>query len=171
MHSLDLRSLDVKFQKLAAGETTTVDLGGVIFTNRIDAVPSGEVDIHFSNAVFEHVPDMGEVSRNLRRITSPGGVGYHIVDFVDHRYYDDATLSPFEKYYDGVLHEINGLLPSELEAAFIHDGWRLKKSRLQLVPDHFFENETRSKVARYENAPVAELNQHINGYEFRLAAA
>lgn len=171
LHSLNLKDIDVHLRKIASGEIRKFDLGGVIFTNSIDEVPSGEIDFHFSNAVFEHIPDMGELSRILQRIASPDSIGYHIVDFVDHRYYDDSSLSPFEKYYDGYLHEINGLLPSELEAPFINTGWNLNKATLQIVPESFFARETRKIIARYENTPMSELSQHINGYEFRKADA
>ena len=49
---------------------------------------SGSVDIVFSNAVVEHLYDLDSSFKQLYRITRPGGLGLHQVDFRDHRNFD-----------------------------------------------------------------------------------
>jgi SAM-dependent methyltransferase len=51
----------------------------------LSAVPSHSVDLIFSNAVFEHLYDLKAASAQIARITRPGGLGLHQVDFRDHR--------------------------------------------------------------------------------------
>ncbi|MDQ6949459.1 MAG: class I SAM-dependent methyltransferase, partial [Actinomycetota bacterium] len=50
------------------------------------AVPSGSVDFIWSNAVLEHVgrSQFLELMTELRRITSPAGMGSHAIDLKDH---------------------------------------------------------------------------------------
>jgi SAM-dependent methyltransferase len=48
-------------------------------------VPDHSVDLVFSNAVFEHLYDLDSAFGHLARITKPGGLGLHQVDFRDHR--------------------------------------------------------------------------------------
>src|SRR5262249_34537432 len=50
-----------------------------------DVVPPGSVDVVFSNAVVEHLCDPGAAFAALYRMTRPGGIGLHQVDFRDHR--------------------------------------------------------------------------------------
>jgi SAM-dependent methyltransferase len=50
----------------------------------------GEVDAVFTVSVFEHLERPEEAVESLRRVTRPGGVGYHVVDFSDHRRYADV---------------------------------------------------------------------------------
>ena len=42
-------------------------------------------DLVFSNAVLEHVQDIGVTARNLAAVTAAGGYGFHQVDLRDHR--------------------------------------------------------------------------------------
>ena len=51
----------------------------------LEEVPDGAFDLVVSNAVFEHVEDVPRAYRILARITRPGGLGIHQVDFRDHR--------------------------------------------------------------------------------------
>jgi SAM-dependent methyltransferase len=50
------------------------------------AIPDGSVDLVVSEAVLEHVrrEDMAPLMAQLRRVTAPGGVGLHTIDFQDH---------------------------------------------------------------------------------------
>jgi SAM-dependent methyltransferase len=50
--------------------------------------PSESADIVFSNAVGEHLADVGRAFQQIYRVTRPGGVGLHQVDFRDHRNFD-----------------------------------------------------------------------------------
>jgi SAM-dependent methyltransferase len=54
---------------------------------QLDQMPD-RFDCILSNAVLEHVADLGLAARNLARITKPSGVNLHQIDFHDHRYVD-----------------------------------------------------------------------------------
>ncbi len=47
--------------------------------------PSESADIVFSNAVGEHLADAARAFQQLYRVTRPGGIGLHQIDFRDHR--------------------------------------------------------------------------------------
>ncbi len=51
-------------------------------------VATGSVDVVFSNAVLEHVGDLETAFAQLYRITRPGGINLHQIDFRDHRDFD-----------------------------------------------------------------------------------
>jgi ubiquinone/menaquinone biosynthesis C-methylase UbiE len=54
----------------------------------VGELPDGSIDIHYSNATFEHLADIPASIAQLGRITKPGGVGFHQIDFRDHRNFD-----------------------------------------------------------------------------------
>ena len=47
--------------------------------------PDDTFDLVFSNAVLEHLYDLRRGTEQLYRVTRPGGIGCHWVDFRDHR--------------------------------------------------------------------------------------
>ena len=47
--------------------------------------PHSDFDVVLSNAVLEHVYELAAVVRELARVTVPGGIGSHQVDFWDHK--------------------------------------------------------------------------------------
>jgi SAM-dependent methyltransferase len=51
-------------------------------------LPSDHFDFVISNAVVEHLSDLDEAFAQLYRVTRPGGIGLHQVDFRDHRDFD-----------------------------------------------------------------------------------
>lgn len=51
----------------------------------LSALGNDSFDIILSNAVLEHVHDPERVTRELFRVTRPGGIGLHQIDFRDHR--------------------------------------------------------------------------------------
>lgn len=51
-------------------------------------LPDASFDIIVSNAVLEHVGDVKQTAIELARLTKPGGIGIHQVDFRDHRNFD-----------------------------------------------------------------------------------
>lgn len=63
-------------------------------------VPAAGIDITYSNATFEHLADARRAIEALFGCTSPGGVGFHQIDFRDHRDFsrplEYLTLSPEE---------------------------------------------------------------------------
>ena len=51
-------------------------------------IASNSVDITFSNACFEHLLRSEKAIKKLARISKVGGLGFHQIDFRDHRDYD-----------------------------------------------------------------------------------
>jgi SAM-dependent methyltransferase len=51
-------------------------------------LPTGSVDVVLSNAVVEHLYDLEQSFAQLARVTRVGGLGFHQVDFRDHRNFD-----------------------------------------------------------------------------------
>lgn len=51
----------------------------------LSCIPDESIDIIFSNAVFEHLYDPWKAFGHLKRITRANGLGFHQVDFRDHR--------------------------------------------------------------------------------------
>ena len=84
---LQARSFDpaVKCYPFAAEQLTGID---------------GQFDVVLSNAVLEHVEDLGATAYNLAAKTRPGGIGIHQIDLRDHRDFtrplEYLTLSPEE---------------------------------------------------------------------------
>jgi len=54
----------------------------------LTSLADGSVDLVISNAVLEHVCDLGGAMRELVRVTRPGGRHFHQVDFRDHNCFD-----------------------------------------------------------------------------------
>ena len=51
---------------------------------KLDGVQKASVDVVLSNAVLEHLADPLPAFRQLARVSKPGALGYHQVDFRDH---------------------------------------------------------------------------------------
>lgn len=164
--SLLVSNLGELLSDFYSNNTKKIRIGGISLISDIELIQDNIIDVHFSNAVLEHVSNMESNLNQLRRITTPECIGFHIVDFLDHRYYDDPGISPLEKYYDGHLDEINGLTPSELEKKFIENNWKIRKINTQTVPSHVITNDSRSIISRYSSFSQSELLEHINFYEF-----
>jgi hypothetical protein len=54
----------------------------------VNLIASNSVDITFSNACFEHLLHSEKAIKQLARISKVGGLGFHQIDFRDHRDYD-----------------------------------------------------------------------------------
>lgn len=167
---LNFLDLENRLDAYSKKKVDSVSLGPITLINDFRHIPSGTVDFQCSNAVLEHVEEFQYHTDTLMEKMSPHGVGIHIVDFLDHRYYDDNRLHPFEKYYDGTLFEINGLLPSEMEAHFLKSGFEIKKLVAQTVPKQYFDDEAREIVGKYANHDLQELSHHLIYYCLAKAA-
>jgi len=157
--------LEAKLQRLNDTPGSQLRLGGLTFFRDLAQIPANSVDCHFSNAVLEHVDDIEKYMGQLLQIAAPDSIGLHVVDFLDHRYYDDPTLSPVEKYFDGVLDEINGLTPTELEQRIIACGWTLQKVQATRIPEKYVLEDKRPRTERYARHGLDELTQHVNFYK------
>jgi SAM-dependent methyltransferase len=56
---------------------------------------SSTFDLHFSYAVFEHVPpaDIRAILKEAKRVLSPGGLVLHSIDLSDHFAYSDESIT------------------------------------------------------------------------------
>ncbi len=95
----------------------------------------GAFDIVLSNAVLEHIEDLGATVDNLAAKTRPGGHGFHQVDLRDHRSFDKPleylTLDEqaFEELRRGVLCECGAQWrASDYTEAFERAGFQVKVS-------------------------------------------
>ncbi|MGH9204684.1 MAG: class I SAM-dependent methyltransferase, partial [Vicinamibacterales bacterium] len=73
--------------RLAAGDPEGVASDRLVYS--IESVcdlslEDGEADLVSSVSLLEHLDRIDDALANLHRITKPGGVGHHIVDFIDH---------------------------------------------------------------------------------------
>jgi len=50
----------------------------IMHVNELDRFPDGFFDMIFSEEVFEHIENIGEVTREMSRLTKPGGIGVHL---------------------------------------------------------------------------------------------
>ena len=57
--------------------------------------PDASVDVVFSSNTLEHVPDVGRLLRDTRRVLRPGGVALHIVPTAFWRFWNSAAVPPY----------------------------------------------------------------------------
>jgi hypothetical protein len=131
-------------------------------------IPKHSVDIHYSNAVLEHINNVPYAMSSVYQLVKREGIGFHIVDFADHRHYEDNYISPIEKYFDGYLDEINGLPPSSLEREIHSCGFLVQKCTAQTIPSSFINNRL-IMTDFYTHFDKNELLEHINFYKLTLA--
>jgi hypothetical protein len=127
-------------------------------------VPARSIDLQFSNSVLEHVTQLQADFLTLRNKISKCGLGLHVVDYLDHRHYFDSNISPIEKYYDGELAGINGMLPPQLEAEVCSAGWDLKKYTAKRLPTELFSSDLRQMLPEIRSVPQHILTEHLNYY-------
>ncbi len=91
---------------------------------------AGEADLVFSVSLLEHLP-VDDALETLRRITKPGGLGVHVLDLVDHRFYGGDAASPFafltEPPSDALVHGSNRLRSHEWCAKFAAHGFTVER--------------------------------------------
>lgn len=117
----------------------------------LDPAVFRDVNVTYSRAVLEHVPDVQRASKAIWDIMAFGGYGIHLVDFVDHRAYrypDSFNYWSFlcegEDWVKGVLGGdiCNRLRPSEFLRIFESTGfsveelWRTSED----IPDSIYAN-------------------------------
>jgi hypothetical protein len=121
-------------------------------------------DIVFSNAVLEHVTDINAATQSLFHITSPGGLGFHQIDFRDHRNFEDplryltidrdtfAAINPTGNF--GTRARLAEYVACFTAAGFtvlgVHPSDHVSPSYLQSLRPHL--------VAEFASRPDAELS-------------
>lgn len=158
-----------KIKKINNTSDGILNIGGLTFFRNLRDVPRNSVNIHFSNAVLEHIVDISSLLSDLARVVTPDSVGIHVVDFLDHRHYNDSAISPVEKYFDNFLDEINGYTPSEMEKIFVSSKWVFNKFEALKIPREYIVDDVRDMVSRYSSHSLHDLMQHINFYKLKTA--
>ncbi|MGE0815638.1 MAG: glycoside hydrolase family 99-like domain-containing protein [Vicinamibacterales bacterium] len=107
-------------------------------------VPEAVANLVVSFSLLEHVdPDVALPA--LYRATAPGGVGIHLVDLVDHRFYAGAVSSPHaflaEPEGAALVHGANRLRASQWVGAFRRQGFQV------------------DRVERWSNHPAPEAGE------------
>lgn len=166
---LDLSQLTARLQAFNSKQCSQVELGGVTLVHGLDELPAGGVDWVFSNSVLEHVENLPDAMQALRALLKPNGVCLHTVDFADHRHYEDPRLHLFEMYFDGVLHEINGMRPREMEQQFVQAGFSGYKHRKLSAPVGCFESLSRNVLPNFAQQGEDAFSDWVNGYILRPA--
>ncbi|WP_168047008.1 methyltransferase domain-containing protein [Falsiroseomonas frigidaquae] len=105
------------------------------------AVPAGSVDLVFSEVALEHVrrEALAPLLAALRRVTAPGGLGLHAVDFHDHLGGRLRHLTFRPEFWDGRAVARAGLYCNQLGlsqflAAFAAAGFRARASHRLVWP-------------------------------------
>lgn len=122
---------------LEEGDASAIDRRRLTFLQRPiedTGLDDGSVDLVVSNSVFEHLPDVDAVLAELARITRPGGHGVHGIDTVDHRWYGDPSLHPYEfltiDSNERIVHGCNRLRLFEYRPLFERHGFEILDHRV-----------------------------------------
>jgi SAM-dependent methyltransferase len=117
------------------------------------SLEDAEVDALFSVSLLEHVDRLDEAFESLCRVTKPGGVGLHVVDFVDHRTYGDARVSPFE------------FLTEPAGEGLCHGSNRIRCHQMcEMFERHGFDVEHVERWATYPAPTAAERERFVEPY-------
>jgi hypothetical protein len=117
------------------------------------------VDLMSSRAVLEHFLDFGTAVRRLYDLMRSSGVAAHVIDIIDHRYYNDPAsfhyfsfLAEGDDWSDGL---VNRLRSSEISKHFLNAGFeilKLEEIRSEMPPG--FEEKI---AGRFRAMPMEEL--------------
>ena len=119
---------------------------------RLAGIPDQSFDLTISNAVFEHLYDVPQALRELYRVTKPGGVGCHQVDFRDHR--DFARPLEFLCEADYLrtadrdsTDQGNTLRPHEMERLLLETGFQVEEFSCNMSADPAYVANVRPRLA------------------------
>jgi glycosyltransferase involved in cell wall biosynthesis/SAM-dependent methyltransferase len=140
----------------------------------LTGVPDESIDLVFSNAVFEHLYDLKSAFSHLARITRPGGLGLHQVDFRDHRdlsrplehlLFGDREFSRLFKEKHGECG--NRFRPKEMRQFLESVGFEVREFQPNIYADEeylaeFLGRLRQAKKSRYSDYNAADL-RNISG--------
>lgn len=135
----------------------------------LSGIPDQSVDVVMSNAVLEHLYDLELAFSHLARITKPGGLGLHQVDFRDHlnfyRPLEHLLLGDeeFSQEFTAKHGELgNRYRPQEMRQLWELKGFEVKKFRPDILVDEAYFTEflgrlRRARASRYHDYPADDL--------------
>ncbi len=139
-------------------------------------IPDHSLDVVISNAVLEHLYDLKPAFAYLARITKPGGLGLHTVDFRDHRDFSRPLEyllfgdKEFAKQFKGCRGEFgNRYRPQEMSQLLEQVGFAIKDLQpITLVEDEylaeFLERLRQAPKSRYRDYPVEDLRLMVGTF-------
>jgi SAM-dependent methyltransferase len=160
---LEFAGLFEKIENLNGRNSRVVDLGGVMLVSSLEEISS--VDVVLSNSVLEHVADLKSSMSQLHQILADDGLCVHTVDYSDHRAID-SNVNLFEMYYDGVLADINGLRPSDIERIFLDAGF-IGTSLTRMNAPSTMGPDLRRLTSTYAGYSVQDLSVWVRSYILR----
>jgi predicted O-methyltransferase YrrM len=129
-----------------------------------DELEASSIDVHYSNASFEHVADVSNGIKQLARITKPGGLGFHQIDFRDHRDFSRPLehLSLPDPDFYLVAEERswslgNGLRYTEFFELFRMFGFEVRFKPDLFVDEHYLRDLLPRIQKRYQTMPIDAL--------------
>jgi SAM-dependent methyltransferase len=149
--------------RLAAGDPAGIDDQRLV--DRRESIydlslADGEADIVSTVSLLEHLDRVDDALDVLRRVTRPGGVGHHIVDFIDHRLYGGEVDRPLAFLTidspDPLVHDCNRLRCAQMRGLFEAHGFtvdRVEPSRTDPVT----AEERRQFVEPFRSMPLDDL--------------
>jgi SAM-dependent methyltransferase len=132
------------------------------------------IDLIFSNAVLEHLYNLETAFSHLARITKPGGLGIHQVDFRDHRDYSrplEHLLFKEAEFYGKFKAKQgefgNRIRPREMWQLLESVGFEVKEFRPNIVVEEeylaeFLPRLRQAKKSRYRDYNAEDL-RYISG--------
>jgi SAM-dependent methyltransferase len=159
--SIDLTPLDtVLSQGQYPAEVISLCCGSV---EELTGVPDQSVDLVFSNAVLEHLYDLPTAFFHLARITKPGGLGIHQVDFRDHSNFSrplEFLLFREEKYFGiGKVTHVelgNRSRPREMMRLLEHAGFEVRDFRPDIFVDEEYLEEFLGRLRQARKSPYRD---------------
>lgn len=130
----------------------------------VDEIPDASIDVSYSNAALEHLGEPLRAIEQLGRITKAGGLGFHQIDFRDHRDFDRPLeyLCLSEPEFSTLLAESswscgNRMRYTEFSELFVRAGFQVR-----FEPDRFADEaylrELRTRAqGRYQSMPLDAL--------------
>ena len=169
---IDTGPLDqvIENSRHAVRDLRTIEVG----LENIYEVPDASIDVSYSNATFEHLMDPLQAIRQLARVTRPGGLGFHQIDFRDHRNFQRPLeyLTGAEEDSEQALKRLasrfgNGVRSAEFEQMFKESGFHISQFEPNLFADEQYLSALRPRLrAKYKSMPIEALR--ILGGRFYL---
>ena len=162
MESFDL-------SKLSCGDPSGIDSSRLVYSCQAAeslALPDAIADVVMSNSFLEHIPDVEAVVREISRITRPGGVGLHGVDWSDHRRYSDSQIDPlaFLRSSDSnpIVEGCNRMRPHEMVSVFERNGFQIIDMEVW-AESGLTDEDVQKFVEPFRSMPKTQL-QPLNGF-------
>lgn len=135
---------------IAAG-MTILDVG----LENVHELPDRSIDIHYSNATFEHLSAVEDAITELARITKNGGLGFHQIDFRDHRNFDRPLeyLTIPDEEFSALLESVswscgNRIRPTEFQEMFERSGFIVRFEPNLFVEENYLY-EVRPRLQKH----------------------